>query len=121
MARILLTDDEAGTRDLVRRALEADGHGVVVMDSGTEALARLALEPHGFELVVTDVNMPGLDGLELAQHAQALNPGLAIVLMSGLVEQLERAKALKAHNYFTIAKPFTLEQMRALVRTALST
>lgn len=120
MARILLADDEAATRDLVRRALEADGHCVVVMEGGNDALARLALEPQNFDLVVTDVNMPGMDGVELSDRARALNPALSIVLMSGLPEQLERAKALRTPTYFTIPKPFTLEQMRALVRKALS-
>ena len=38
MARILLADDDAATRDLVRRALEADGHSVHVTQDGSEAL-----------------------------------------------------------------------------------
>ncbi len=41
MARILLADDDAATRDLVRRALEADGHSVLVTQDGNEALDQL--------------------------------------------------------------------------------
>ena len=120
MARILLADDEAASRDLVRRALEADGHTVQVAENGTEANEQLGAATHHFDLLVTDVNMPGMDGLELASKARASYPAMRIVLMSGLVEQLERASTLKTHLFYTIAKPFTLEQMRVLVRKVLS-
>ena len=119
MARILLAEDEAATRDLVRRALESDGHQVEVMEGGAEAVARLAAAPGDFQLLISDVNMPGMDGFELAKQARALNPGLRVLLMSGLVEQLDRAKAMKDQSYFTLSKPFSLEQVRSGVRAAL--
>ena len=120
MVRILLAEDEAATRDLVRRALEAEGHSVDVMESGGDALEFMGRAPLQFQLLVTDVNMPGMDGFELAAKARALNPRLAVVLMSGLIEQLERAKSLSGQRYFTLSKPFTLDQVRASVRAALA-
>jgi two-component system, cell cycle response regulator CpdR len=120
MARILLAEDEAATRDLVRRALEAEGHIVDVMESGSDALEFMARAPSQIQLLVTDVNMPGMDGFELAAKARSLHPGLAVVLMSGLVEQLDRAKVLAGQRYFTLSKPFTLDQVRASVRAALA-
>lgn len=120
MARILLAEDEAATRDLVRRALEADGHTVEMMESGGDAIERLALSPNQFQLLISDVNMPGMDGFELASKARALNPGLGVVFMSGLVEHLERAKSMTDKRYFTLSKPFSLEQVRAAVRSALA-
>jgi CheY-like chemotaxis protein len=120
MARILLADDEAASRDLVRLALEADGHVVACMSGGTEALERLTQGPQAFDLIVTDVNMPGMDGIELARQALTLNNGLGVVLMSGFVEQLERARQLDAIRVGVIAKPFTLDQMRATVRRVLA-
>ena len=120
MVRILLAEDEAATRDLVRRALEAEGHSVDVMESGGDALEFMGRAPAQFQLLVSDVNMPGMDGFELAAKARALNPKLAVVLMSGLVEQLERAKAMADKRYFTLSKPFTLDQVRASVRAALA-
>lgn len=119
MARILLADDEAATRDLVRRALETDGHSVEVTESGIDALVVLGATPRQFDLLVTDVNMPGMDGLELSAKARLLNSDIGIVLMSGLVEHLERAKGMTSNRFSTIAKPFTLEQMRSLVRSVL--
>jgi CheY-like chemotaxis protein len=118
MARILLADDDAATRDLVKRALEGDGHTVQVTQDGSEALDRVkAAQP--FDLLVSDVEMPLLDGVKLAERASALQPGLRILLMSGFAEQLERAKTLKGPHVAAISKPFTLDQVRATVRKLL--
>ncbi|MBA4192917.1 MAG: response regulator [Planctomycetaceae bacterium] len=120
MARILLADDDMAIRDLVRRALEADGHSVEATEDGAEALERLARGRDRFELIVTDVQMPALDGISLAEQALKLDPGLRILLMSGYADALERASSFKAAKLGTILKPFTLDQIRALVRTTLS-
>ncbi len=120
MARILLADDDAATRDLVRRSLESDGHSVTVTEDGAEALERLQAGDANFDLVVTDVEMPALDGIMLAEEALKLRPGMRIVLMSGYAEALQRGAAFKAGKLGTITKPFTLDQIRALVRTTLS-
>lgn len=120
MARILLADDEAATRDLVARALEADGHSVAALGGGIEALERLTQDATGFDVLVTDINMPGIDGIDLATRALALNGTLGLVLMSGFVEHLERAKGLATARLALVAKPFTLDQMRAQVRAVLA-
>jgi len=119
MARILLADDEPASHDLMRRALQSDGHVITVADCGNDALKRLEADPAGYECLITDVNMPGLDGIELIRHAVGLSPTLALVLISGYVDQLDRAKALWPDRLLTLAKPFTLEQIRVTAKTAL--
>lgn len=120
MALILLADDEAPARDLVRRALEADGHLVETTESGTEALERLQPDPARFALLISDVNMPGMDGIALAQRARQISPKLKLILMSGLVEHLERVRALPGLDCLTLLKPFTLDQVRTAVRGAIA-
>lgn len=117
MARILLADDDATSRDLVQRALGADGHTVVGTHDGSEAMEKLSTAT--YDVLVSDVQMPGMDGISLAAKALASRPGLAVVLISGYAEQLERAKGLNAQKLRTLLKPFTLEQMRAAVKAAL--
>ena len=110
MARILLADDDAATRDLVRRALATDGHTVSSTQDGTEALDKLREAPGGFDLLITDVQMPGLDGIALAETALAGSPQLRIVLMSGGKPFPPTGQA-----DHLIRKPFTAEIIRQVV------
>jgi len=119
MASILLADDDAATRDLVRRALESEGHVVCAVPDGAEAMERL--EDSGtLDLLVTDIEMPGVDGIALATAALGGQAGLKVVLMSGYAAGMDRASALTGARVATIMKPFTLEQIRALVRSVLA-
>src|SRR5215471_19230327 len=67
MARILLADDDAATRELVQRALAMDGHDVVVTQDGAEALERLEAGGGRIDLLISDVQMPGVDGIDLVE------------------------------------------------------
>lgn len=120
MATILLADDDAAVRDLVRRALSADGHTVHVTQDGLEALDYINANGGSIDLLVTDVDMPQLDGISLAEQALTAKSNLAVVLMSGFSDQLERAARLRARRLLSIAKPFTLEQIKQVVKTVLS-
>jgi CheY-like chemotaxis protein len=119
MARILLADDDAATRELVQRALATGGHAVSSTQDGAEALDKLQQAPGSFDLLMTDVQMPGLDGIALVEKALAANAKLRVILMSGYADELERAQHLKSKISQVITKPFTLEQIRAAVKAAL--
>jgi CheY-like chemotaxis protein len=117
MARILLADDDAATRDLVQRALSLDGHDVAVTQDGAEALEQL--QAARFDVLITDVQMPGLDGVALVEKGLACQPQLRVVLMSGFADEIDRAAPLKPRIARIISKPFTLEQIRSAVKSAL--
>jgi two-component system, cell cycle response regulator CpdR len=118
MARILLAEDDAATRDLVQRALALDGHEMIVTQDGAEALERLQ-DAQRVDLLISDVQMPGLDGIELVEKALTVLPKLRVVLMSGFAGELGRAEHLKGRIARVITKPFSLEQIRAAVRSVL--
>jgi two-component system, cell cycle response regulator CpdR len=120
MARILLADDDAATRDLVTRALATDGHSVTTTQDGGEALEKLQESPAGYDLLITDVQMPGLDGIALAEQGLAGYANLRVVLMSGFADELGRAAHLKSKISSVLTKPFSLEQIRAAVKAALA-
>lgn len=120
MAHILLADDDKTTRDLVKRALESEGHTVEITQDGSEALERIKTCAATIDVLVSDIHMPGIDGIGVASGAIEVAPSLKILLMSGFPEELERAKTLKAARLGVLTKPFTLEQVRAAVRALLT-
>jgi DNA-binding NtrC family response regulator len=119
MARVLLAEDEAPVRDMVKHALAADGHEVSVAQDGQEALDLLAAAGAPFDVLLTDIQMPGMDGLTLATKAVALMPKLKIVLMSAYIDQLAIPDAVKPRLAQVLAKPLALEQARAAIKAAL--
>ncbi|RUP00464.1 response regulator [Hyphomicrobium sp.] len=120
MAKILLADDDGAVRDLVRRALTSDGHQVHVTQDGQEALDELNGAWGDIDILISDVDMPQVDGITLAEKALALRPGLAVILMSGFSDQLERAARLRVRKLLSISKPFTLDQIKNVVRNVLA-
>jgi CheY-like chemotaxis protein len=118
MARILLADDDQGSLDFVRRALEMDGHIVVPTQDGNEALDRLTADGP-FDVLVSDVHMPGLDGISLAEKAPGVQPGIKLLLMSGLADVLDQARGLQSRGVRLLGKPFPIDKIRAEVRAML--
>ncbi len=120
MAVILLADDDAAVRDMVRRALTGDGHRVHVTQDGAEALECLGANLPAVDVLLTDVDMPQLDGITLAEKALLLKPAIAVILMSGYADQLDRAARLRARKLLSVSKPFTLDQIKTVVRSVLT-
>jgi CheY-like chemotaxis protein len=106
MARILIADDQASVRSLIRSILEAAGHKVVEARNGQEAI-RLSSEED--DLVVTDVLMPEKDGLEVVRHIkQQKRKSPVLVVTSGWtnseVDLLKVATTLGADRVLAKAK-----------------
>jgi CheY-like chemotaxis protein len=120
MARILIAEDEAGLRELVRRALTDAGHSVEVAADGAEALDRIIAERGAFDLLLTDIKMPVMDGIALALAVARDYPELIVLLMTGYADQRERAQGLDALIQGMVAKPFTLAEIQSEVADALA-
>ena len=113
MARILVADDEESLRQILVRGLGASGHEVTAVEDGVEALQ--ALERGEFDLLLADIVMPRLDGIALALKVGKDYPGLVIVLMTGYADQQQRAHNLEALVHEVVGKPFTLDEIRAVI------
>lgn len=112
---IVLADDDAGTRDLLKRALESDGHNVSVARDGAEAAEIIATDGGRFDLLIADVDMPGLDGISVAKKAREAQTAIAVVLISAHESEWERAAGIPGSKVETRAKPFTLEEIRSAI------
>lgn len=117
MARILVADDEDSVRSFVARALELDGHEVQVAPDGGAAM-EIALQQE-FDLLLTDIRMPVMDGIALALNITAKRPNLKVLLMTGYATEKQRAHNLDRLIAGIISKPFTIDQISALVKRTL--
>jgi CheY-like chemotaxis protein len=109
--RILVIDDNAAIRELLRFLLEEEGYEVIEAADGAEGLQRYQAAPT--DLVITDLQMPGMDGLELLMALRRMVPTPVLMAISGDRDALTLAKGLTSH---TFAKPLALEQVLAAVR-----
>jgi PAS domain S-box-containing protein len=119
---ILVVDDEAQLRDLVREVLETHGYRVTLAASGEEALQlhRSAMERHGpFDLIVLDLAMPGMTGQHCLRELVRLAPRAKVLVMSGLVENLKEEELLQ-HAQGLLKKPFQIPELLAQVREILT-
>ena len=119
MARILIAEDDDIVRALLVRALGGDGHDLIETADGTTAFDALNASKGGIDLLLSDVKMPGMDGIELALATGRYHPDTAIMLMTGYVDQRERAHDLDALVHEVISKPFSVDQITSAVREAL--
>jgi two-component system OmpR family response regulator len=116
VARILVVDDDAHLREIVRYALVRDGHAVDEAADGHHALARVAAG--GVELVVLDVLMPELDGLSVCRRLRA-GGGPPIIFLSSRGEDSDRVIGLDLGGDDYLSKPFSPRELAARVRAVL--
>jgi two-component system, OmpR family, KDP operon response regulator KdpE len=116
MSRVLVVDDEAGIRKVVRDALERAGHEVETAGDGEEA-SRL-LEESDFALVITDLNMPRMDGRALVRHIRKSSP-VPILVLTVRQEEREKVRLLDAGADDYVTKPFGVEELLARARALL--
>ena len=90
-SRVLLIDDTAFFREVVRRYLEAEGWSVETAVDGNDGLARLREER--FDLIICDIEMPGLDGWGVARQARELGYRLPLLALTSLSKREHEARA----------------------------
>ena len=114
---ILVVDDDAEMRALIRDVLQGRGHQVTVAQSGREALKRMAEED--YEVVLTDLRMREMPGIELLAEVKRAYPDTNVILMTafGSVETAIAAMKQGAYDYLT--KPVKTEELILVTEKAL--
>jgi DNA-binding NtrC family response regulator len=108
--KILVVDDEALVRDIIRKGLsQMGGFSVEVAQDGPEAIEKI--EKDVFDLVLTDLKMPGMDGLELLKTIKGTRPEVMVIMMTayGSIETAVEAMRIGADDYVT--KPVDLNEL----------
>lgn len=110
MARILVTDDAAFMRMMLKTMLTEGGHEVVAeAENGKEAI-RLYEESRP-DVVTLDITMPEMDGLEALRGIRALDPNAKIIMCSAMGQQNMVIEAIQAGAKSFIVKPFQKDRV----------
>ena len=114
---VLLVDDEPDILELLELALHKMGLKVDKAANVREALAKLAAR--NFDLCLTDMRLPDGDGLKIVQHITQHNLDIPVAVITAHGNMENAVSALKAGAFDYLSKPVSLDQLRALVNSAL--
>ncbi len=114
---LLVVEDEAPIRTILARFLRRRGYHVETADSGVSALEWLGRR--GFAAMLCDVHMPEMDGLELVPKALALDPDLAVIMLTALNDAHAAKDMISGGAMDYIVKPFELDVVLGALERAL--
>jgi DNA-binding response OmpR family regulator len=115
--RIVVVDDDARIRDLLRRYLTQEGFEVLLAEDG-KALNRV-LTRETVDLIVLDLMLPGEDGLSICRRLRAANDATPIIMLTAKVEDVDRIVGLEVGADDYLPKPFNPRELLARIHAVL--
>jgi len=115
-AHLLVVDDDAAIRDLVREYLSEHDYKVSVAETGAEMDKVLAAEP--VDLVILDLKLPDEDGLAIARRLRE-SLDLPIIILTGRKEEADRVMGLELGADDYVTKPFSQRELMARIKAVL--
>lgn len=113
---ILVVDDELGPRASIKAILESN-YNVYTAESGRAAVETIKEYP--IDIVTLDLWMPDMDGLETLKNIKEYRPDVRVILISGFKDTKSAAQATDYGVYEYITKPFDIETLLFIVKSAL--
>lgn len=114
---VLVVDDEDGIRQALDRFLTRLGYTVLQASSGVEALT--ALNDARPTAMLSDIRMPNMTGVELVPKALAVDPDIAIIMLTAIDEPRTAIECLKLGAYDYLIKPVDLEELELALQAGL--
>ena len=111
---ILVVEDERRLANLIRRALEEEGHVVDVAHDGAEGLDVASAT--AYDLLVLDLMLPHIDGLEIARRLRAAKNDVRILMLTARDAVEDRVEGLESGADDYLMKPFSFNELLARVR-----
>lgn len=112
--RVLVIEDEVRMAQLVKRALEEEGHAVDVSGDGPEGLWMATENPYA--AIVLDVMLPGFDGFELCRRLRAAEIWVPVLMLTARDDVGDRVRGLDVGADDYLVKPFSLMELAARLR-----
>lgn len=116
-AKILVSDDEEVSRQLLHDFLSDIGYEVETAPDGEVALNMA--RGTNYDLLITDIRMPGMTGIELIQSMRQVSPETCFIVITGFSSIDTAIAAVKEGAYDYISKPFNLDEMKIIVERAI--
>ena len=110
MYRILVVDDEARIRELIRKYAEFEGHEVIEAQNGMEAVALCREHPERFDLIIMDVMMPELDGFSAVAEIRKTCRA-PVLMLSARGEEYDRIHGFELGVDDYVVKPFSPKEL----------
>jgi DNA-binding NtrC family response regulator len=117
-ARVVLVDDDDGSRAAMATGLRRVGYEVTEFDAGERALAALEAGEQ-VDVLITDVRMPGMDGYEVVRRVRALRPEIAVLMVTAFGDVDGAVQALQGGADDYLEKPVELVVLRRRVELQL--
>ena len=114
---ILIVDDDAEMRALLRDELQERGYRVTAVASGRDAVKKFGEE--NYAVLLTDLRMQGMQGLELLNEAKRDSPGTNVIIMTGFGSVESAIEAMKQGAYDYVTKPIKNEELALVVEKAV--
>ncbi len=111
--KILLVDDEAGIRKVLKITLESLGYKVCLAPDGETGLKRFVLDKPC--IVITDIKMPGIDGIEVLRRIKKLNPETEVIVITGHGDMDLVVKSLQYEAADFITKPLDIGDLESAI------
>ena len=119
MYRILVVDDEAKIRLLIRKYAEFEGHAVTEAENGMEAVNLCRRDPDKFDIIIMDVMMPELDGFSaVAEIRKIASP--AVIMLSARGEEYDKIHGFELGVDDYVVKPFSPKELMMRVNAVMN-
>ncbi|MBC8199678.1 MAG: sigma-54-dependent Fis family transcriptional regulator [Desulfobacterales bacterium] len=118
MAKILVVDDDPSMREFLEILLTTEGYEVTSASGGKEALGLC--KKHKFDLAITDLKMPKVDGIDVLKTIREISPETMVILITAFASGETAIAAMKEGAYDYLEKNFDVEDLKAVIKDALS-
>ncbi|MDA8431382.1 MAG: endopeptidase La [Nitrospiraceae bacterium] len=115
--QILVVDDEEVARRNLEHILSKENYSVATAANGAEA--RELIRSSVFDVILTDFKMEKIDGMEILEKTKTASPQTEVIMITGYATVDTAVEAMKKGAFHYIAKPFKLDEVRAMVKEAL--